>query len=79
MMDEIGEQLSEVIEKDEPEMPIVPKFSEKYTSIVILCENEIDENHIFEKLKIETGNCYKSSKVGLMRVINAKRVIELWK
>lgn len=72
-IDAIDEQMQE------PEMPIVPKFSEKYTAFVIVCENEIDANHIAEKLQLQEGECYKSSKVGRMNVVNAKQFIEAWK
>ncbi len=79
MLEEAGAQIAEMVETDEPEMPIVPKFSEKYSAVVIVCTNEIDENNLFEKLEIERGQCYKSQNVGLMKVIDAKRLMELWK
>jgi hypothetical protein len=79
MMEDLGEAVKDLVEHDEPEMPIVPKFSEKYSAVVIVCKNELDENHIFEKFEIDRGQCYKSQNVGLMKVIDAKRVIELWK
>lgn len=68
----------EAVLKDEPELPIVQKMSEKYTTIVIVCTNEIDENHLAEKLGIDTMKCYKSSKTGSTHVLNAKNVIERW-
>lgn len=64
---------------EQPELPIVAKMSEKYTSFVIVCQNEIDENHIAEKLGIERGQCYKSSKVGTMHVVPATKLFETWK
>lgn len=80
--DELNKQLekslSDVIE-DEPEYPIVKKFSEKLVSFVIICKDEIDENHLAEKLGLEVGKCYKSSKIGMMHVVDAKTVIERWK
>lgn len=63
----------------EPELPIVPKYSEKYTSFVIVCDNEIDENHIAEKLGIAIGKCYKSSSVGPMHIIKSSQLIKTWK
>ena len=84
--DDFGIQLEELADlhkaeplTEQPEFPIVAKMSEKYTSFVIVCQNEIDENHLAEKLGIERGQCYKSSKVGSMHVLNAKQVIERWK
>jgi hypothetical protein len=79
MMDGLDEAVKDLIETEEPEMPIVAKFSEKYSSVVILCTNELDENHVFEKLGIDRGKCYKSNNVGLMKVVNAKTLIESWK
>lgn len=64
--------------EDEPEMPIVKKMSEKYSSFVIICENEIDENHLAEKLGIDKMQCYKSSKIATTHVVAAKTVIERW-
>lgn len=78
-IEEINEQLSEVIEEQKPEMPIVAKFSEKYSAFVIVCTNEIDENHIAEKLGIDREQCYKSKSVGFTHVVNAKKIIERWK
>lgn len=79
----LEESLAEVekmnADQDEPEMPIVAKFSEKYTAFVIVCRNEIDENHIAEKLGVEVSQCYKSKAVGMTHVVDAKKVIERWK
>lgn len=61
------------------EMPIVPKFSEKYSAFIIVCTNEIDENNVAELLRIERAQCYKSSKVGGTHVVTAKQFQELWK
>ena len=63
---------------NEPELPIVAKMSEKYTSFVVVCTNEIDENHVAEKLGIERGKCYKSSKIGSMHVVRAEKLIASW-
>lgn len=80
-LSELDKQLSSMTSSNEPEaeMPIVAKMSEKYSSFVIVCENEIDENHIAEKLGVEKGKCYKSSGVGMMHVVDAKKLIEAWK
>lgn len=79
----LEESLAEVekmnADQDEPEMPIVAKFSEKYAAFVIVCRNEIDENHIAEKLGVEVSQCYKSKAVGMTHVVDAKKVIERWK
>ncbi|MDP1814418.1 MAG: hypothetical protein Q8K92_08215 [Leadbetterella sp.] len=79
----LEESLAEVekmnADQDEPELPIVAKFSEKYAAFVIVCRNEIDENHIAEKLGVEVSQCYKSKAVGMTHVVDAKKVIERWK
>lgn len=74
---DISEALGE--QNQEAEMPIVAKFSEKYTAFVIVCENEIDENHVAEKLGAERQKCYKSSAIGAAYVVSAKAVISRWK
>jgi hypothetical protein len=78
----LEESLAEVekmtADQDEPEMPIVAKFSEKYTAFVIVCRNEIDQNHIAEKLGVEVSQCYKSKAVGMTHVVDAKKVMEQW-
>lgn len=61
------------------ELPIVAKMSEKYTAIVVVCTNEIDLNHIAEKLGLEMEKCYKSNSVGISRVVSAQKLIEAWK
>lgn len=61
---------------EQPELPIVAKFSEKYDAIVIVCRNEIDLNHLSEKLGLDASQCYKSSKVGTTHVLEGKAVIE---
>lgn len=76
---DFSETLKDLEGPDAPEMPIVPKYSEKYSSFVIICRNEIDENHIAEKLGIEVGKCYKSSNIGPQHVIESTKLIESWK
>ncbi|UBM58244.1 hypothetical protein LAG90_15680 [Marinilongibacter aquaticus] len=75
MMEELDAELNEMTEEPEPEMPIVAKFSEKYTAFIIVCTNEIDENHVAEKLGIRQEKCYKSSKIGTSHIVPAKRFI----
>lgn len=65
--------------EQQAEMPIVQKFSEKYTAFVIVCSNAIDENHLAELLQVETEKSYKGERVGRTHVLNAKRFMEIWK
>lgn len=69
-------QEKEVIE---PEYPIVPKMSEKYSAVVITIDNSIDENFIRSVLGLEVNKCYKTSNVGESYVLTAKKFIEQWK
>lgn len=85
-LEEFGLNVDELIKDiqsnevtEQAEMPIVSKLSEKYTSFVIVCSNEIDENHLAEKLGIDRAKCYKSDRVGMTHVVSAKQVIERWK
>ena len=66
-------------EQQEPEYPIVQKMSEKYTAIIIVCTNEIDETHISEILQLQKEKCYKKDEVANSRVISAEKFINLWK
>lgn len=81
-VDEIISELKDLEDKaeaEEPEMPIVPKFSEKYEAFIIICRNEIDANHIAEKLGVDKAQSYKSESIGQSHVVDAEKVIGLWK
>lgn len=67
------------VKEEEVEYPIVPIYSEKYDSVVILVHNEIDMNHIRELLRLEKRKSYKSAEVGLCHVIEFSQFIEAWK
>ena len=62
-----------------PEMPIVAKFSEKYSAVVIVITNAIDENHVAELLGLDTEKSYKSERVGRTNVITANQFMAAWK
>lgn len=76
-MEQLHEQAS--AKADVPELPIVAKFSEQYSSVVIICTNAIDANHVAEVLKLEQVKSYKSDRVGRTSVINANQFIDAWK
>lgn len=65
--------------EEQPQLPIVQKFSEKYTAFIIVATNAIDENHIAEVLKVDTAKSYKSERVGRTSVLSAKQFIDAWK
>ena len=65
-------------EESEPEMTIVPKFSEKYSAVVIVIENEIDENFVRSVLGLAKAKDYKTDNVGESYVLTAKQFTEAW-
>lgn len=80
-IDELTKDLDTGNEKamrDEPEMPIVPKYSEKYSAVVIVIENSIDENFVRESLRLGKAKDYKTSNVGETYVLTAKQFTEAW-
>lgn len=64
--------------KAEPQFPIVPKFSEKHSALIIVIDNEIDANHIYELLGVSMGQCYKSTHTGTAKVVTSQVFIERW-
>jgi hypothetical protein len=80
-IDELNKDLVEMadaIEESEPEMPIVPKYSEKYSAVVIVIENSIDENFVRESLGLGAQKDYKTNNVGETYVLTAKQFTERW-
>jgi hypothetical protein len=74
---QLSESLGDVIE-DEPEYPIVPKFSESYSAVVIVIENSIDENFVRSVLGLEKMKDYKTDNIAESYVITAKQFSERW-
>ncbi len=62
----------------EPELPIVPKYSEKYSAVVIVIDNSIDENFVRSVLGLGVEQDYKTSNKGESYVTTAKSFIEKW-
>jgi len=81
---EIGKIQSEFEEKfkaitnDNAEMPIVQQFNEKYSTIMIFCDNEMDLNWLRNVLKLQKMKDYKNSKVGEAHVLTVQRFQEIW-
>lgn len=81
---EIGKVESEFESKfneydnDNCEMPIVQQFNERYDSILIFCDNELDFNWIRNVLKLEKMKDYKTSRVGLTHVLSVREFQEIW-
>lgn len=57
------------VEELEPEYPLAPRMSEKHSYVMIMVENEIEKAHLETLLDLETTKDYKSSKIGIGRVI----------
>ncbi|MEZ0607857.1 ParB N-terminal domain-containing protein [Fibrella sp. WM1] len=76
-VEQLHEQTS--AKADVPELPIVAKFSEQYSAVVIICTNAIDANHVAEVLQLSEAKSYKSDRVGRTSVIHAKQFIDAWK
>lgn len=62
----------------DPELPIVPKYSEKYSAVVIVIDNSIDENFVRSVLGLGVEQDYKTSNKGESYVTTAKSFIEKW-
>lgn len=76
--DEMAKELNEAVQEEKPEFPIVPKFSEQYSAVVIVIENSIDENFVRSVLGLEVAKDYKTENVGESYVLTAKDFIEKW-
>lgn len=70
-MDAAVEEAGAAGKEAQPEYPIVAEFSEKYSSFIIVCRNDIDANNVAQLLGIEKRQSYKSQEVGLTHVIEA--------
>jgi hypothetical protein len=68
------EQEFESYNDDNAEMPIVPRFSEKYDIVMIYCDNDLDFLWLQEKFGLVKKKCYKSSAIGQCKVVEVKQV-----
>lgn len=81
---EIGKVLSDFEEKfksvtnDNCEMPIVQKFNEKYRTVMIFCNNEMDFNWMRNVLRLERKRDYKNSKIGESLVLTVQDFQKIW-
>ena len=63
---------------DTAEMPVVPKFSEKYGCIIIPYQNDLDENWLRNILEISKAKDYKNVKIAIPYVISVQKFQEIW-
>lgn len=72
------EENFKAITNNEAEMPIVPQFNEKYNSIIIFCNNELDMNWLRNVLKLEKMQDYKNSRTGESYVLTVQKFQKIW-
>ncbi len=63
---------------DTPEYPLVAKYNEKYSAILIIAENTTDLTFLQTVLELDKEASYKSERVGQTHVLTAKKFQELW-
>lgn len=76
-VDDYEKKFNDVTNLD-AELPIVPKFSEKYDYVVIMSSSEIDTNWLKQVLEVQQSQSYKSTKTGEAMVIDVKAFEKLW-
>ncbi len=54
------------------DMPLIPKFSEKYDAVIIISKNTIDTTFLETALKIDKAQSYKNSRTGKAMVIDVE-------
>lgn len=60
------------------EYPVVPKYAEKYTAVIIVCKNEIDETFLRNILELEKSQSYKNQKTGTSFVLDVEKFRDIW-
>lgn len=76
-IDDYTKEFNSITDND-AELPIVPKFSEKYDYVIIVSSSEIDTNWMKQVLEIEKSKSYKSGKTGEAMVIDVKTFEKIW-
>ena len=64
--------------KDSPQYPIVAKYNEKYSAILIIASNTTDLTYLQTVLDLGTEVSYKSTRIGQTHVLTARKFQELW-
>ncbi len=63
---------------DTPKFPIVPKYNEKYSAVIIVAKNLTDLTFLQTVLELEKNQCYKTEKVGQTFVLSSDKFQKLW-
>ena len=75
----LDDEQADLAVTEQPEYPIVPRFSERYDYVVIFCKNDIDFTNLAQLMQLRTEKSMKNSGVGIGRVLTYERFMELWK
>lgn len=63
---------------NEPVYPIVAKYNEKYSAVIIVAKNITDLTFLQTVLNLGNEASYKSERIGQTHVIDAKKFQQLW-
>ncbi len=89
----LSEDLNEIIEeeeqqsqfekefneiKDKPKYPIVPKYNEKYSAVIIVAKNSTDFTFLQTVLELSREASYKSERIGQTHVLTTEKFQQLW-
>lgn len=64
---------------DNAEMPVVPKYDEKYRAVMIVVENEMDFSNLCTLLGLGKAKDYKTTRVKQTQVISLEDFMKQWK
>lgn len=78
VMEEFNETVKRETAHVEPQYPIVQKFNEKYSTVMIFCDNEMDFNWLRNVLNLQKMRDYKNSRIGESCVITVKDFQKVW-
>lgn len=59
-------------------MPIVQKFNERYNSVLIFSNNEMDFNWLRNVLDLKRKKDYKNTRIGETLVITVQEFQKIW-
>lgn len=63
---------------DKPKYPIVARYNEKYSAVIIVAKNITDVTFLQTALNLNKEASYKSERIGQTHVIDTQKFQELW-
>lgn len=63
---------------DKPKFPIVARYNEKYSAVIIVAKNITDLTFLQTALALNKEASYKSERIGQTHVLDTKKFQELW-